>query len=83
MSLKLNKFRVDWVAYNAFCMDNIVPFVNIIWVFPEPSITSDWHDIVVTLTFVSIKLEKYFQSRSIVCVVALSVRQISLPFLMF
>ena len=62
MSLKLNKFRVDRVAYNALCMDNIVPFGNIIWAFPEPSITSDCLDIVVTFTFASTKFQKYFRS---------------------
>ncbi|KAM1110414.1 hypothetical protein ACFX13_009845 [Malus domestica] len=83
MSLKLNEFQVDRMAYNAFCMDNIVPFGNITWSFPEPLITSDCPDIVVTFTFVNIKLEKYFRSRSIVCIVAQSARQISSPFLMF
>ena len=83
MSLKLNRFQVDRVAYNAFCMDNIVPFGNIIWAFPESSITSEGPDIVVTPILVSNKLEKYFRSRSIVCVVALSATQISSPLLLF
>ena len=74
---------MDQVAYNAFFMDNIVPFGNIIWAFPEPSITSDGPDIVVTFTFASTKFEKYFRSRSIKCVVALSARQNSPPLLLF
>ena len=43
----------------------------------EPSIKFDVPDIVLTLVFVVIKLKKYIFSRSIVCVVAKSVRHAS------
>ena len=82
ISLKLSKFLLDLLEYNASFIWNLVPFGSTMFALPEPSIKFDVPDIVLTLVFVVIKLKKYIFSRSIVCVVAQSVRHTSPSFIL-
>ena len=61
---------MDLLEYNASLICNLVSFDSIIFVISELSIKFDVLEMVLTLTFVSVKLKKYFLSLRIVCVVA-------------
>ena len=72
--LKLRKFILDLLEYNASLIWNLVPFGSIMFALLEPLIKFAVLDMTHTLTFVNVKSRKYLLSRRIMCVVAQSAR---------
>ena len=60
MSLKLNKFLLEFGENSALFIENFVPLGNVKWALPIPSIKSAGPDIVLTVIFVGFSLEKIF-----------------------
>ena len=68
ISLKLSKFLVDLLEYNASLIWNLVPFGSIMFALSKPSIKFAIPNMVLILTFVNVKSRKYLLSRRIMCV---------------
>ena len=82
ISLKLSKFLLDFLEYKASFIWNLVPFGNVMFALPKPSIKFIVPDMVLTLAFINVNSRKYLLSRRIVCVVAQSARHTSSSFIL-
>ena len=67
ISLKLSKFLVDLLEYNASLIWNLVSFGSIMFALPRTSIKLAVPDMILTLTFVNVKSRKYLLSPRIMC----------------
>ena len=79
ISLKLNNVLPKRGENKASLMVNLVPFDNRRRVVSWPSIRFDEPDMVIRELGLGIKLEKYLYSQRMVCIVALSTRQLTSP----